>query len=563
MNSESRRMDAASGGPPVRFEELKKKRPQKNGADADRLPPHSPEAEQGALGCILLAPLDCLNVCEERGMKAAWYYDGRNGAIYEALSQLHQEGKGIDTITLMERLKKMDLLEQCGGVAYLSTLPDLVPSAANLTFYLDILEDKWLLRSLTRSCIDIENRVHESEAAPRELLAEVTGNLLKLQEEGLQSKEQVLKLILREVVQELEDYHRGHAQIRGVASGLEYFDKLAGGCGGRNGFYWVFGARPGVGKTSFAMQWAEHAALEYVWWDPVLEPDGKTGKLVPIIDVVEEGGERKEKIRVERKVGVPVGIMSLEMTATALAMRSAFSRARGDLQRWRTGFATTADLMPLTTAVGQLAKAKIYIDDTGRCTLETLRAKMRRMARQHGIKLFIIDYLQLLRLGSKQRRVDRVEELSEISGELFALGKELQVPIITLAQLNREVEKEPNREPRLSDLKDCGAIEQDADFVGFLYRPKLKEKDKERWDDVRERVYGDDWSKAPTRVNLLAAKYRHGPSGKNAQLLFEGSSTRFFDYYVWLKEHGEHTPALGEQSLYQRGKIDPEDVPGH
>ena len=561
--SESGRLD---GG---RFEDLPKGRrrgkPELDPAKlANQLPPHAAEAEPAVLGCVLVSQQDAatvMNTCEERGVTAQWFYDLRYQTAWVAMAAMHGEGKPIDTVTLQQRLKDEGHLEELGGLAELMRWPGLVPSAANVEYYLELLEEKWLLRSVAKTGTGMVAEVYSVEAgeptSARQVLARAEQEILRLGEEGQRTNERAIKAILWDVIQELEDYHRGHAQIRGISCGLEYFDKLAGGIGGKNGYQWVIAARPGVGKTSFAMQWAEYAALEYVWWDPVLQKEEATGKLKPIIDVDGEGNQR---IRCERRVGVPVGVFSLEMTATSLVQRMIFSRARADLQRWRTGYATSADLKPLEVAVGELGKGTVFIDDVGRCTIESLRAKARRMHRQHGIKLFVVDYLQLLRSG-RQRRDDRVQELTEISGDLFALGKELGVPFLILAQMNRDFEKEPNREPRLSDLKDCGAIEQDADLVGFLHYPKLTKEKEEQWDLVRRRRYGEDWSKAPSRVNLLVSKYRHGPSGKPAELLFERSSTRFLDYYVWLKSEGEMQPALGEQGRYPKeGKISEEDV---
>jgi replicative DNA helicase len=522
----------------------------------DRLPPYSAEAEQGVLGCILEAPLggraeaagERLDECEEAGLVEGWFYDLRHQRIWKVMRDLHQAGTGVDVITVQARLKDGGELEECGGIAFLLELQGNAPVGSMLSYYLEIVREKWELRQVVRTGTEMVAGVYSVEdgeaTTARALIARATRDILRLQEESAEVGESVLKEVLVSVLADLEDYHRGGAQMRGIGTGLEYLDKLLCGLGGKHGNYIVLSGRPGMGKTSLMMQILEFAALDYVWWDPVLEI-GSDGKLKPAVDVV----DGVERIRCERRVGVPVGVFTLEMAKEALAERILFSRARGDLQRWRTGFATNADMPPLGTAAGALATAKFYIDDVGRATMDGVRAKARRMTRQYGIKLWGLDYVQLLRSGGKRFREDRVQELAEISGEIQLLGKELRAPWMVAAQMNRDYEKDPNRAPRLSDLKDCGSIEQDADVVGLLYKPKLREKQEEEWDEARKNVFGDDWSKAPVRVDLMIAKNRHGPDG-GVQLVFQKSCTRFTDYVSWLKEKGLRASAAGERASH-------------
>lgn len=512
---------------------------------ADRLPPYAAEAEKAVIGCGLDvmpgASREAMNACEEYGLRGEWFYDLRHRKTWEVMAEIHGAGRDVDVITLQQRLKDRGLLDEVGGIAFLGECQNAAPVASAVGNYLEILEEKFIERRLVAVGTEMRQGVFAVEegekTSVRELLARCEREVLRLGEESAAEREQHIREVLRAVVNELEDYHRGHAQMRGIGTGLEYVDKLLCGLGGKNGNYIVLSARPGMGKTSLATQIAMHAALDYVWWDPVIE-GGK-----PVMEPQEDGSER---IKCERKVGVPVGIFTLEMAQEALVSRMLFQRAEGDLQRWRTGFATNADVQPLATAAGGLAKAPIYIDDAGRCTVDSLRAKARRMARQYGIKLFVIDYIQLMRSGGRRFREDRVQELSEISGEIQGLGKELQVPFIVLAQMNRDYEKDPNRRPRLSDLKDCGSIEQDADVVGFLYGPKLKAAQEEQYEAAMTAVYGDDWSQYPERVDLLVAKNRYGPSGV-AQLLFQKSCTRFRDWVGWLKDHKQKDLAAGER----------------
>lgn len=508
----------------------------------DRLPPWAGEAEEAALACALLDPVMVLNECEERGVCGEWFYELKHQLIWSALSALHGAGGTVDMVTVSQWLtERQPAPEGSSWAEVMMALPEAV-SAAGIGSYLDILEGKRLERALVRAGTEMVSGVYAVEAGEktdaRALLARIEREVLRLGEESVTEREKHIKEIIRGVIDDLEDYHRGRAQIRGiVTTGLEYLDKLLCGIGGRNGNYFVLSARPGIGKTSLATQVASYAALDHVWWDPVLE-GGK-----PVVEVLEDGSER---IKCERRQGMAVGIFSLEMADNALVERMIFQRARGDMQRWRTGFATNADLAPLVVATSKLAGGRIYVDDTGRCTIDSLKAKARRMRRQYGIRLFVIDYIQLMRAGGRRFRDDRVQELSEISAEIQAIGKELQVPFVVLAQMNRDFEKDPTRRPRLSDLKDCGSIEQDADVVTFLYKPKLGEGEEEKYDAAMERVYGKDWSTYPQRINALVAKNRYGPDGV-VQLLFQRSSTTFLDYNVWLKGNGEKELAAGER----------------
>lgn len=514
----------------------------KNNGNADRLPPYAAEAEAAVIGCVLLDAAYALNECEERGVTTEWFYELKHQMLWSAMAALHKEAATVDAVTVSQWLKeRQPAPEGSSWAQVLMGMPEAV-SAAGVGTYLDILEGKRLERALVRAGTEMVSGVYSVEAGEktdaRALLARIERDILRLGEESVAERERHIKGIIEQVIGDLENYHRGHAQIRGVVTtGIEYLDKLLLGIGGRNGNYFVLSARPGIGKTSLAMQIAAYAALDYVWWDPVLALG------MPVIDVLEDGQER---IKCERKQGVAVGVFSLEMADEALVERMIFQRAGGDMQRWRTGFATNADLQPLVVATSKLSRGAIYVDDTGRCTIDSVKAKARRMKRQYGIKLFVIDYIQLMKCGGKRFRDDRVQELSEISAELQALGKELKVPIMVLAQMNRDFEKDPTRRPRLSDLKDCGSIEQDADVVMFLYKPKLRDKEEEQYDEVMARVYGNDWSTYPMRINGLVAKNRYGPDGV-VQMLFQRSCTRFLDWNVWLKSKGEKELASGEK----------------
>ena len=520
--------------------DLKRGRSKRLDSGGDRLPPHAQEAEQALLGCCLLEWLPSLNACEEGGVTREWFYDLRHQLLYHAMQELFKAGTAVDVVTLAEQLKNKGLLEEAGGIGYLASLPEAAPSASSLPHYLAIVQEKYLLRGVVKCCVAAVNEIY-SDTPPEApgLVEQLEKELIRLAEAGSEGNERLLRAVLDEVIAELEDYHRGHAQIHGLTTGLEYVDKFLCGLGGKNGNYVVLGGRPGTGKTSLALQIATHAACEFVWFDPVLDAAGQ-----PVLEEV----DGKERFKCTRKVGVPVGIFSLEMQGNSLVERMLFNAAGADMQRWRTGFAEK-DAVPLLVQAsrGLFAGNAVVIEDSARLRIDQVRAKARRWRRQYGIKLLVIDYIQLLKASGKRFRDDRVQELSEISAELQALGKELNLPIVVLAQMNRDYEKEPTRQPRLADLKDCGSIEQDADLVGFLYTPRLGEKEKKEYDTAMAEVFPDvEWGKIPKRVNVLWAKNRYGPTGVN-QLLFQKSCTKFFDWVNWLKTHGQRALAQGER----------------
>lgn len=502
----------------------------------DRLPPHNPDTERAVLGCVMLSDEGTINECAERGVSHLWFYNLAHQQIFAAMVALADDGVPVDTITLSEKLRGAGQLESAGGMAFLSSLPDAVVSATELPHYLDLLENHYRMRRLVAACGEAVARVYEPNTDPDSLVSDLTRAVLRLEEDSAGVKEQPIKPILIDVVDQLEKYHAGTAQITGITTGIPIIDKQLLGMGGDQGNFLVVSGRPGTGKTSFATDVALHVALDYQWFTPKLGPDGKQ-----LMD--------GKTALWDSHRGVPVGVFSLEMNRVALVKRMLFQRGKADMQTFRTGFASKADIVSLIKSSEELGKAPIWIDDTPRCTIGEVKAKARRWIRQYGIRLFVLDYIQLMRADGRRFRDDRVQELAEISGELQRITKELGVPWIILAQMNRDYEKDPKRQPRLSDLKDCGAIEQDADLVAFLYQPKLKEDKEAQFDAAIDAVYGKDksgnWSKLPMRVDFLVAKNRYGPTG-HCELLFHKSSTRFEDYFVWLKSHGQKELAAGE-----------------
>ena len=452
------------------------RRPQAATGNVDRLPPHSPEAEVGVLSCVFIAPAESLPECIE-GLKAGAesFYDLRHQLIYAECVGMFDAGVPVDVITLQQRLKDKGILEQCGGLAYLSPLPDAVPSAANLSYYLEILKEKFLLRRMIAVCTSVVSRVYDFEGEVDHLLDEVERDVLRISEARVEAEACDIKALVRRAIDQIEHFHQHQGVLAGLSTGFADFDKMTTGL--HPGEMVVIAARPSMGKTSLAMNIAEHVALE-------------------------------QKL--------PVGVFSLEMTAESLVLRMVCSRARVNLRNVREGFLAERDFPKLTSFAGRLQKAPLFIDDTSGLTILQLRAKARRMAQQHGIKLFVIDYLQLL-ASSARRAENRQQEIADISNGIKCLAKELRVPVIVLSQLNREVEKDKGRKPRMSDLRESGAIEQDADLVGLLYKPSSGEDDEDP---------GGQQEQEAIPVNLLIAKQRNGPTG-DVHLTFLKSYTRF------------------------------------
>jgi replicative DNA helicase len=441
----------------------------------DRLPPHSAEAEQGVLGCVLLSPNECLGECIGKFKKGGEeFYDLRHQSIYQVLVEMYDQKEAVDLITLQQRLKDKQQLEQIGGLAYLSALPDAVPSAANLSYYLEIVWEKFILRKMIQTCTDVVGRVYDHDGDVDGLLDEVERDILHISEARVEASENTIKELVNRAITTIEDFHQRQGKLTGVGTGFIDLDKMTNGM--HAGEMIVIAARPSMGKTSLAMNIAEHVAID---------------------------------------LKLPVGVFSLEMTADSLVLRLLCSRSRVNLRSIREGFLAERDFPKLTGSAGKLSSAPLFIDDTSGLSILQLRAKARRMHQQYGVKLFVVDYLQLLH-STARRAENRQQEIADISNGIKALAKELKVPIIVLSQLNREMERDKNRKPRLSDLRESGAIEQDADVVGLLYKPSGPDDDDSGGNDEQDAI----------PVNLLIAKQRNGPTG-DVNLTFLKSYTRF------------------------------------
>jgi replicative DNA helicase len=450
---------------------------ERNYSILDRLPPHSLEAEQGVLGCILLSPNDTIPVCIEKTRgDSRVFYDLRHRRLFEVLTSMFDQNEPIDLITLQQRLKDNNMLESVGGLAYILSLPDAVPSAANIKYYLDIVREKYLLRRTIQTCNEAISRVYEFEGDVDALLDEVEKEFLNINQERIETGIIPIKKLVEDAISQIYACYNRRGTINGIPTGFTEFDNLTNGL--KPGQMIVIAARPGIGKTSFAMNIAENVVLNSK---------------------------------------IPTGVFSLEMNSDALIMRMLCSQSRLSMQSIKRGFITPEVLQRLSEKSRQLSSAPLYIDDTPGLSILQLRTRARRMFQQYAIKLFVIDYLQLLH--STSRRVEnRQQEIADISNGIKALSKELNVPIIVLSQLNREVEREKNRKPRLSDLRESGAIEQDADIVALLYKPG-KDEDEEQTSTKED--LGE-----PVPMSLLIAKQRNGPTGE-VQLLFHRAYTRF------------------------------------
>ena len=431
----------------------------------------------GVLGCALLSPNECLGECIEKlkDSGAEFFYDLRHQTIYEMLAEMFNTRQAIDVITVQQKLKDKQLLEQIGGIAYLSQLQDSVPSAANLSYYLEIVREKFLLRKMIQTCTEVVGRVYDYEGEVDALMDEVERDVLRISESRAQDSVATTKDLVTKAIGTIENFFSRKGTLTGLATGYADLDRMTDGLHGQEMI--VIAARPSMGKTSLAMNIVEHVVLE---------------------------------------LKLPVAVFSLEMGAEALILRMMCSIARVNLRSIREGFMSESDFPKLTSAAGKLANSKLFIDDSAGLSILQLRARARRLHQQHDVKLFVVDYLQLLHSTARRSQENRQQEISDISSGLKALAKELKVPVLVLSQLNREMERDKNRKPRLSDLRESGAIEQDADLVGLLYKPNAG--------DDEDGAAAEEADGLP--INLLIAKQRNGPTG-DINLTFLKNYTRF------------------------------------
>jgi replicative DNA helicase len=440
----------------------------------DRVLPNSLEAEMGLLGSVLLAPNEMLVQCVDAiGVEHDHFYQHAHKVIYQQLAEMHETGEAVDPVTLTQRLKDHNRLDEVGGPIYVTNLFTSVPTAGNFKYYLGIVREKFILRRLIETSTQIVTRCYEQQQDVDKLLDEAEREMFQICERGVLNDAKKMDKVIENVFTTIEKLYNNKGALTGLSTGFRDYDKLTSGLHG--GEMTILAARPGVGKTAFALNIAESVAID-----------------------------QKQ----------PVGIFSLEMSAESLVMRMLCSRARVDSHKVRSGFLGKADFAPLTNAASELIKAPIFIDDSANLSILHLRAKGRRMMAESKVRLLIVDYLQLVTDESSRSSDGRQAEVAAVSRQLKALAKELNVPILVLCQLNREIEKRgENARPRLADLRESGSIEQDADLVSFLVRK----------DD------GEGGGFSPTgEAELVIAKQRNGPQG-DVKLVFKGEYTRFFD----------------------------------
>lgn len=449
------------------FSKLPKDKP----TEEDRLPPHSTEAEQGVLGCLLLDPEKSIPICIEKiGHKPDAFFDLRCQAVYSAIVSLWDRKKPVEVISVVQDLRDDLKLESVGGIIYVSSLQDTVPSAANIAYYIDILKEKHALRIANRNALEAIQKIHNHPGKAFEIVDEIYASAVSLSNlSDNKSNLHLAKPLAEESFKRLEEIASLHGATEGIPTGFVDIDKITSGLKDQEMI--VIAARPSCGKSSIALNIADHIAVT---------------------------------------LKIPVAFFSLEMSSKSLMMRALCSRSKVSMRDIRDGHITPQEIQQLIKAKSEISNSPLYIDDDGGTSILQLKAKARRYHQQYGIRLGIVDYLQLLH--STKRSGNRQEEVAEISRGIKAICKDIGIPMIVLAQLNREVDKDKQRKPRMSDLRESGAIEADADIIGLLYKTPMPEGTPE------------DMLIVP--VNLLIAKNRNGETD-DVQLTFFKKHTRF------------------------------------
>lgn len=437
----------------------------------DRVPPQNIEAEQAVLGSVLLQA-ETLVTAMERLRTDDFYLPGHR-MIFEAMIELGESNQPIDLVTLTSLLQDKQQLEEVGGVGYLSKLVSGVPTAANVEYYAQLVEEKALLRRLIRTATDIVQNGYAASDDVGLLLNEAEQRILEIANQRSSSGFISIRDVLMEVFDRVEFLYNHKGGTTGIPSGFPDLDKMTSGF--QRSDLIIVAARPSVGKTAFALNIAQNV-----------------------------GVRAKET----------VAIFSLEMSAAQLVQRMVCAESNVDASRMRTGHLEGDDWEKLTMAIGALSEANIYIDDTPGITVADIRAKCRRLKKERGLGMILIDYLQLIQ-GRGKAGENRQQEVSEISRTLKMIARELEVPVIALSQLSRGVEQRQDKRPMMSDLRESGSIEQDADIVAFLYR-----------DD-----YYDKESEKKNIIEIIIAKQRNGPVG-TVELVF----LKHFNKFVSLQQ---------------------------
>jgi len=438
-----------------------------------RTPPHSIEAEQAVLGSLLIDATAWDHVADV--VRGDDFYRPDHRLIFESIGTLAGSGKPCDVVTVSEQLERNNQLQEAGGIAYLGTLARDTPTAANVKAYAEIVRERSLLRRLIQVGAEITASVFNSEGATaRDLVDRAEQGVFEIAESGTRGREGAVavRTLLPAVIDQIDEWHTNPDKLRGLATGFADFDKLTGGL--RPGDLVIVAGRPSMGKTSLAVNMAEYAAIN-------------------------------------PSIRASVAIFSMEMPSEQVLTRMLSSVGSVPLGSLRSGRISDEDWVRITGATSQLSDAKIFVDETPALTPTELRARARRIKREHGLNLIVVDYLQLMQVpGTKE---NRATEIAEISRGLKVLAKELACPVIALSQLNRSVEQREHKKPVMSDLRESGAIEQDADMILLIYRDEVYNKETTK--------------KGIAEVDL--AKHRNGEIG-TFLLTFQGQYTRFVNY---------------------------------
>lgn len=430
-----------------------------------RIPPQNKEAEQCVLGAIL----------QQSGMMAKsvdliapddFYFDNHK-SIFKAMVTLFDRNEPQDMVTVINHLTSTNTLGNAGGAAYIATLTDTVPLASNIVHYAKIVREKSILRQLISTTTSIASRCYDEQDEIDRLLDDVETTVFEISSSKSGSKFEALKAIMKGTFDKVTQLAERKELITGVPTGYDNFDRMTAGL--QPSDLIILAGRPSMGKTALAMNMVQNAAMQF---------------------------------------NMPVAVFSLEMSKHQLAMRLLCSVSKVDSNDVRTGHIKEQDWPKLTRATGELSKAPIFIDDTAAISVLEMRAKARRLKIEHNIGLVVVDYLQLM----KGRGDSREQEISEISRSLKAMAKELEIPVVALSQLNRSLESRPNKRPQLSDLRESGAIEQDADVICFIYRDEVYNKAE---DNPKKGI-----------AELIIGKQRNGPTG-TVELAFIGRYTTF------------------------------------
>jgi len=434
-----------------------------------KVPPHSAEAERGVLGAILLD-----NGVLHRAMEMVEpgdFYEARNRILYETALGISERGEPIDLVTLADELRRAEKLENVGGITYVSGLTEAVPTSRHIETYARIVREKSLLRFLISVSGDITAKAYEDPSDVEEFLDEAESSIFEVAGRKVKPSYFSLNELIPEAVKEIELLSKKQGGITGVASGYEDLDELTAGF--QKSDLVILAGRPGMGKTAFALNMARNASIE---------------------------------------AEVPIAFFSLEMSKNQVALRLFCAEAQLNSRDVRRGYIAKEDWAKVMVAANRLKDTKVFIDDTPALSVLEMKAKTRRLVAEHGIGMVIVDYMQLMR-GRQTRDGNREQEIADISRSLKGLAKELNIPVIALSQLNRAVESREDKRPRLADLRESGAIEQDADLILFLYR---------------EKKYNED-TPVGNLAELIIGKHRNGPEGK-VKLTFLDDYARFESY---------------------------------